>query len=131
MSAADVQAIRSDLGRLAQILMTGHPNTVFNVGNHAWLGEAETYSLAKVNAESRLRDAALLAATQGLDTAAVLRRVDERAAELTQRIEQVDENVIAALPGRTDGDLINVLRELLGEARLRHIAELVIGAPTT
>lgn len=127
MSAADVQAIRGDLGRLAQILMTGHQNAVFNAVNHPWIDDANSYDLNKVNAESKLRDTAILAAVQGLDTNAVLAKVDERAGELATAIGLVDENVIAALPGRTDGDLVRLLNELLGEERAEHIARLILG----
>jgi hypothetical protein len=127
MSAADVQAIRGDLGRLAQILMTGRQNALFNTVNHSWLDNPGSYDLNRVNAESKLRDIAILAAVQGLDTNAVLTKVDERARELATAIGQVDENVVAALPGRTDGDLVQLLNELLGEDRAEHIARLILG----
>ncbi len=130
MSAADVQAIRGDLGRLAQILMTGHENAVFNKDAHSWLGNADTYSVAKLGAETRLRDAALLVAVQGVDTAAVLRRVDERAGELADLVNQVDENVVSALPGRTDGDVLAVLQAAFGQDRLEHLARLILGEPS-
>lgn len=127
MSAADVQAIRDDLGRLAQVLMAGITNSVFNVQTHPWLADPKTFSTAKIDAESRLRDEAILAAVQGLDTDAVLTRIDVRAAELREQVERVDEDVVAALPGRTDEDLVAVLRELLGAERLAHLARLILG----
>lgn len=127
MSSADVQAIRDDLGRLAQILMTGTQNSVFNTDKHAWLDDSNSYSSARVDAKSRLRDEAILAAVEGLDTVAVLARVDAQAAALTQAIGQVDENVIAALPGRTDSDIVRLLTELLGEDRARQLARLILG----
>lgn len=127
MSTADVQAIRGDLGRLAQVLMTGRQNAVFNTVNHPWIDDLTTYDLAKLNAEAALRDAALLAAVQGLDTSAVLARIDQRAGELAEAVGQIDENVVAALPGRTDGDLVELLRQLLGEARAEQVARLLLG----
>lgn len=127
MSAEDVAAIRGDLGRLLQTLTKGTMNTVFNATLHPWLDDADTFLLPKIASEARLRDAALLAAVQGLDTNAVLARIDQRAGELATQVERVDENVIAALPGRTDSDLIVLLNQLLGEERARNLARLILG----
>lgn len=127
MSAADVAAIRGDLGRLLQTLTSGHFNTVFNPTTHPWLDDEGTYLLPKIASESRLRDVAILAAVQGLDTTAVLNRINEKTAELVSAVAQVDENVIAAIPGRTDGDIVRLLTELLGEDRAEQVAHLILG----
>lgn len=79
-------------------------------------------------AAQKLRDTAILAAVQGLNTDEVIRQVDLRAGELASKVDLVDENVVAALPGRTDGDLIALLRQLLGEERTRHLAQVILGA---
>lgn len=82
-------------------------------------------------AAQKLRDTAILAAVQGLDTDAVIQRVDLRAGEITSKVDLVDENVIAALPGRTDGDLVQLLTQLLGETRTANIARLILGEQPT
>lgn len=82
----------------------------------------------------RLRDEAILAAignAADVDIQQVLDLVNTRADELNTRVDQVDENVVAALPGRTNGDIVRLLTELLGEDRAEQVARLILGVQPT
>lgn len=93
----------------------------------AWIVRKITEIQTEQNAQ-RLRDEAILTALRSdADVATILAAIEQRANALAERVEQVDENVIAALPGRTDGDLVQLLTQLLGADRAEHIARLILG----
>ena len=91
----------------------------------SWIGR-EFYDLRQGQAAARLQLEAVLAALQGLDGSAILARVDQRAAELAEQVEQVPGETLEALRlTESLQEVADMLRELFGDERAQQVGVLL------